>query len=132
MARCPLETGTDVSTVFWSWPPLADEGLRDLARDKLSMIVEITSWTPTVAFRKPAIAAQSAPATRRRATIARKMCSPDGHVRPSEDADPDGDERADDVLAVAADVEQAALEGERDARSPPGSATWSGSASAGG
>ena len=37
------------------------------------MIVVITSWAPTAAFRKPAIAAQAAPASAA-AAIARKMC----------------------------------------------------------
>ena len=40
------------------------------------MIVVITSWAPTVALRKPAIAAHKAPAMQAR-VIARKMCSDD-------------------------------------------------------
>ena len=40
---------------------------------QLSMIVEITSWAPIVAFRKPAIPAQTAPASVA-TTIARRMC----------------------------------------------------------
>jgi hypothetical protein len=43
------------------------------------MIVVITSWAPTVAFRKPAIPAQAAPASAA-ATIATRMCS--GPARP--------------------------------------------------
>ena len=43
---------------------------------QFSMIVEITSCTPTVAFRKPAIAAHTAPA-RAASTTARKMWTPE-------------------------------------------------------
>ena len=44
---------------------------------QLSMIVVITSWAPTVAFRKPAIPAHTAPASPA-ATTATRMCSPAG------------------------------------------------------
>ncbi len=40
------------------------------------MIVVITSWAPTVAFRKPAMPAQTAPASAA-STIARRMCRPE-------------------------------------------------------
>ena len=40
------------------------------------MIVVITSWAPTVAFRKPAIPAQTAPASAAR-PIASTMCNPE-------------------------------------------------------
>ena len=51
---------------------------------QLSMIVEITSCAPVVAFRKPAIPPQTAPAAIA-ATTQRKMCSAPGmllHVEP--------------------------------------------------
>ena len=44
---------------------------------QLSMIVEITSWAPVVAFRNPAIPPQTAP-TAIAATTQRKMCSAPG------------------------------------------------------
>ena len=48
---------------------------------QLSMIVEITSWAPVVAFRNPAIPAQSAPATSRRRRQ-RRMCGTGGMPGP--------------------------------------------------
>ena len=79
---------------------------------QLSMIVEITSWAPTVAFRKPAIPAQIAPA-RVAPPIARRTCGSAAH--PGEvGADPVRDEEADEVLALPADVEHAGAERERD------------------
>ena len=76
------------------------------------MIVVITSWAPTVAFRKPAIPAQTAPAAAAPATASR-MCAGRRHVD-ERDADPVREIEADQVLAVAADVEHAAAEGEGD------------------
>ena len=75
------------------------------------MIVVITSCAPTVALRKPAIPAHAAPASTR-AVIASRTCGtwPCRRTR----ADPDGNDRPDDVLALSADVEEAAAERERD------------------
>ena len=75
------------------------------------MIVVITSWAPTVAFRNPAMPAQSAPASAARA-IASTMCSP--WFMPAHEEPTQTDTIApDDVLALAADVEHAAAERER-------------------
>ena len=80
---------------------------------QLSMIVVITSCAPTVALRKPAIPAQTAPASVAAATIASRMCAPVAmltHDEPIQIAT----YSADEVLALAADVEHAAAERERD------------------
>ena len=71
-----LDTGTDLSTLFWSWPPWPTRACVIQIAIQFSMIVEITSCTPTVAFRKPAIAAQAAPAAAA-STIVITMCSPE-------------------------------------------------------
>ena len=47
---------------FWSGPPAPKNHSPTQIAIQLSMIVVITSWAPTVAFRKPAIPAQAAPA----------------------------------------------------------------------
>src|SRR5581483_6024670 len=70
------ETGTDLSVEFCSCPPWPTRACVTQTATQLSMIVDMTSWTPTVAFRKPEIAAQAAPATAASAT-AMKMCSPE-------------------------------------------------------
>ena len=77
------------------------------------MIVVITSWAPTVALRKPAMPAQIAPAS-----VAAPIAEQD--VRRASPC-PANDEpiqtptnEADEVLALAADVEHAAAERERD------------------
>ena len=79
---------------------------------QLSMIVEITSLAPTVAFSRPAMPAHAAPAS-----VASDDREHDvqqlGHVG-ERGADPHRDVRADEVLALAADVEQPAAEGEGD------------------
>ncbi len=79
---------------------------------QLSMIVVITSCAPTVAFRKPAIPAHAAPQSIA-ASTARSTCR-NGFMPLNVGADPDGEDRAHQVLALAADVEHAAAEGERD------------------
>ena len=76
------------------------------------MIVEITSWRPTVAFRKPAIPAQSRAGERRGADREQDVRQR-GHAREA-DADPVRDDEADEVLALPADVEHPAAEGEGD------------------
>ena len=76
------------------------------------MIVEITSLAPVVAFRKPAIPPHSPPTTAP-ASSATTMCSQPGSES-SDDADVDPGVGADEVLAVAADVEQAGAEREGD------------------
>ena len=76
------------------------------------MIVVITSWAPTVALRNPAMPAHSAPASIASA-IASTMCTSGREARPGR-ADPDRDDRPDEVLPLAADVEEAAAERERD------------------
>ena len=58
---------------FWSGPPSPNSHAPTQIAIQLSMIVEITSWAPTVALRKPAIPAQSAPASVA-APIASRMC----------------------------------------------------------
>ena len=78
---------------------------------QLSMIVVITSWAPTVALRNPAMPAQTAPARRRAGKRAARAARARGR---QPDADPDRRDGADDVLALAADVEKAAAERERD------------------
>ncbi len=77
------------------------------------MIVEITSWAPVVAFRKPAIPAQAAPASEA-ATIGeqdvREASASSTNETPTQFATIEPDE----VLALAADVEEAAAEREGD------------------
>ena len=107
-----FETGTDSLRSFWSGPPWPKAQLPIQYAIQLSMIVVITSWAPTVAFRKPAIPAQAAPASAARA-IATTMCSLPPRPAHEEPTQTD-DHRADDVLALAADVEHAAAERERD------------------
>ena len=78
------------------------------------MIVEITSWAPTVALRTPAIPAHTAPAS-----VASDEREEDVRQRAhagERDADPVRDEQADEVLALAADVEHAATEREGDGK----------------
>ena len=76
------------------------------------MIVEITSCAPTVAFRKPAIPAQSAPQSAP-ATAAKRTWR--NGFRPSNEEPIQTARTApDDVLALPADVEEAAAERERD------------------
>ena len=58
-----FETGTNGSRSFWSGPPSPNRNAPIQTAIQLSMIVVITSCAPTVAFRKPAIPAQSAPAS---------------------------------------------------------------------
>ena len=76
------------------------------------MIVEITSWAPTAAFSSPAIPAQTAPA--RVASDDREHDVQQPRHAGERRADPHGDVGADEVLALAADVEQPAAEGEGD------------------
>ena len=80
---------------------------------QFSMIVEITSCAPTVAFRIPAIPAYTAPASVRRRSRHERRRARRGPGRERR-AEPDGEDRAGEVLALAADVEHAAAERERD------------------
>src|SRR5262249_48041265 len=68
-----FETGSDAFELFWSGPPSPTRYEPIQYAIQLSMIVEITSWAPTVAFRNPAMPAQNAPA-RVEATIAINTC----------------------------------------------------------
>ena len=93
-------------------PAEAEQELATQIAIQLSMIVVITSCAPTVALSSPAMPAQAAPARDR---------DDDGEddvqerVHPRERrADPDGEDRADEILALASDVEHAAAEGECD------------------
>ena len=74
------------------------------------MIVEITSCAPTVALRTPAIPAYAAAASvaghDREQDVRQRVHAREG------DADPVRDDQADEVLALAADVEHPAAERE--------------------
>ena len=70
-----FEIGRAAFWLFWSGPPSPKRYVPIQIAIQLSMIVEITSCAPTVAFRKPAIAAQSAPAAAA-PRIAITMCGP--------------------------------------------------------
>ena len=111
--------------LFWSGPPSPTRYVPTQIAIQLSMIVVITSWAPTVAFRKPAIPAQIAPASVA-ATIPISTCGQRRHARERR-ADPDRDVQADEVLALAADVEHPAAERERDREARSGSSVvvWS-------
>ena len=101
-----------MSGAFCSGPPSPKSHSPSQIAIQFSMIVEMTSWAPTVAFRNPAIPAQAAPASVA-ATIAEQDVRHRRHAR-EDDADPVRDDEPDEVLALAADVEHAAAEGERD------------------
>ena len=104
--------GTKVWVLFWSGPPRPNRNTPTQITIQLSMIVEITSWAPTVALRKPAIPAQSAPTEsacdRREEDVQQRVHAAERR------ADPDSEHGADDVLALTADVEHAATECECD------------------
>ena len=72
-----LETGTDFWCGSCSGPPRPNSQTPPQIAIQLSMIVEITSLTPSVAFRSPARPAQAAPASPA-ATTAIVMCSTGG------------------------------------------------------
>ena len=72
-----FEIGTDLFASFWSGPPSPNRYVPTQYAIQLSMIVVITSCAPTVAFRMPAIPAQSAPASMAN-TIARNACGMPG------------------------------------------------------
>ena len=76
------------------------------------MIVVITSWAPTAAFRKPAIAGPER-ARERGGADAEQDVRGRGHAAEAT-PDPARDEEPHEVLALAADVEEAAAEGEGD------------------
>ena len=76
------------------------------------MIVEITSLAPVAAFRRPAIPAHKPPATAA-ATIANMMWSTAG-IPANEEPIQTATIAPDGVLALAADVEHAGAERERD------------------
>ena len=107
-----FEIGSVAFSLFCSGPPEPKRYEPTQIAIQLSMIVVITSWAPTVALRKPAIPAQIAPAS-----VAADDPEQDvrerRHAR-QRGADPDRDVEADEVLALAADVEHAAAERERD------------------
>ena len=85
------------------------------------MIVEITSWVPTVAFSQPAIAAHAPPASVAR-TIETMMCST-GSSPVHEVATHDDDDRADGCTwPLGPDVEEPDSEGEGDRQ--PGEDQW--------
>ena len=58
LSTMSFETGTNGCVSFWSGPPRPNRNAPTQIAIQLSMIVEITSWAPTVAFRKPAMPAQ--------------------------------------------------------------------------
>src|SRR5947209_14563505 len=72
-----LETGVDAIWGLCKGPPSWKQYTPTQIAIQLSMIVEITSFAPVVAFRTPAIPAQTAPAAAA-ATIANAMWSTDG------------------------------------------------------
>ena len=69
-----LEIGTDGVSGFCSGPPSPNSHTPTQIAIQLSMIVEITSLAPTVAFSRPAIPAHAAPAAEA-STITSTMCS---------------------------------------------------------
>src|SRR5215218_10841422 len=69
-----LEIGTDGVSGFCSGPPSPNSQTPTQIAIQLSMIVEITSLAPTVAFSTPAIPAHAAPAAQAR-TITSRTCS---------------------------------------------------------
>ena len=107
-----FEIGTETSTLFCSGPPRPNRKLPVQYAIQLSMIVVITSCAPTVAFRKPAMR-RDAGAGEHRERDREEDVQALRHPGPRR-ADPDRDDRAGDVLALAADVEEAAAERERD------------------
>ena len=109
-ATMSFDTGTDAA-VFCSGPLRLTSQTPTQSAIQLSMIVVITSLAPVVAFSRPAIPPHTAPAAHA-PSIARTMCGKPG-IAVERRADPDRHVGADEVLALAADVEQAAAEGER-------------------
>src|SRR3954468_865537 len=69
-----LEIGTDGVSGFCNGPPRPNSQTPTQIAIQLSMIVEITSLAPTVAFSRPAIPAHAAPAAQA-STITSTMCS---------------------------------------------------------
>ena len=112
-ATTSLDTGTSTraGSSFCSGPPRPNTQTPTQIAVQLSMIVVITSLVPATAFSRPAMPAHTA--TEHDAREPRHdHVQQRGH--PVErGADPDGEDRADDELALAADVEQAAAERER-------------------
>ena len=76
-AKMSGETGTSLSTLLWSGPPSPNSHTPTQSAIQLSMIVEITSLVPVVAFNRPAIAAHAAPAAQA-ASMQITMCRTDG------------------------------------------------------
>ena len=68
-----FDTGTNAWVEFCSGPPSPNSQDPTQIAIQLSMIVEITSWAPTVALSTPAMPAQAAPASVA-AEIASRMC----------------------------------------------------------
>ena len=99
----------------WNGPPTSKKYEPTQTTIQLSMIVVITSWAPTVPFRRPAMPAMNAPASIAPSTITRISRGPGRLDRLGKlGRDQDGGDRAGEVLPVAADVEEAAAERERD------------------
>ena len=62
LSATSFEIGTSACRSFWSGPPSPSRYVATQTAIQLSMIVVITSCAPTVAFSRPAIPAQTAPA----------------------------------------------------------------------
>ena len=107
-----LEIGTEVSVSLCSGPPRPNRKTPVQIAIQLSMIVEITSWAPGDGLQqardRPPGRASEAGRHHREQDVGQG-----GHRR-ERGADPDGEVGADEVLALAADVEEAAAEGEGD------------------
>src|ERR1700751_4054355 len=76
-AATGLEVGADDWCGSWSGPPRPNSQTPPQIAIQFSMIVEITSLTPSVAFNAPAIPAHAAPASAAPA-IASTMCGTAG------------------------------------------------------
>ena len=105
------DTGIDFWASFWSGPPSENSQMPTQTAIQLSMIVLITSCAPVVALSNPAMPAQTAPAAQA-ATIASRMWRKLG-MSANDEPTHTAAIGPDDVLAVAADVEQARPERER-------------------
>ena len=85
LSTTSFEIGTDAFASFWSGPPSPNAYVPIQYAIQLSMIVVITSCAPTVALRKPAMPAHSAPASIA-STIASSACGSPGrstHTEPT-------------------------------------------------
>ena len=123
-----FEIGAVAFAGFCSGPPSPNSQEPIQKAIQLSMIVEITSCAPTVAFRKPAIPAQRAPAEGRRADREQDVRQRSHPLKAV--ADPVGHVEAYEVLALTSNVEHPAAERERDCEARRGTAWSSAGASA--